>query len=181
MRDIVKVNVAVSFPIWVFDSSGDPVTGLVDANFTQWLTKDGAVNAGAIVITETSAGSRPGRYNVTFTPDGVGVWECVVGPTDAICAANSIARPALNGREFLVTAIGVPTIQELVDAVLDLADTIDGEETLRGAIKLLVAPAAGVGAGTVDKPFLDLSGTKERIAATFASDGARATVTRDTT
>jgi len=182
MTDIAKVNVARTFPVWVFDSSGAPVTGLVDADFTKYATKDGAVSGVAITVAETDSGTRPGRYDATVTPNAVAeCWEFAVGPNDAACLAHSIAKPALQAREFKVTALGIPTVQELVDAVLDLADTIDGEETLRGALQLITSFSAGEGGGSVDDPYLDLSGTKERIAATFKANGARDTVTRDST
>jgi hypothetical protein len=174
MTKIVKVDSVHGFPIWVKDEDGVAVEDLTDDDFDKLVFQGSAIdNATVVTVTECAAGG--GRYWVTLTPASAADYEVAI--------YHATYNPAPRGwhEEFKATALGIPTVQELVDAVLDLADTVDGEETLRGAIKLLVAFAAGEGAGTVDKPYLDLSGTKERLAATFASDGSRATVTRDTT
>jgi hypothetical protein len=57
--------------ITVFDQTGTEVTGLVNADFTKVLHKNGAVSAVAVTVAEIGAG----EYKVTFTPDAVGQWR----------------------------------------------------------------------------------------------------------
>lgn len=65
-----KVSVLIRDEISVFDSSDAAVTGLVNGDFTKYLSKDGANDATAVTVTEIANG----RYTVTFTPGSTGVW-----------------------------------------------------------------------------------------------------------
>lgn len=78
---IYKLNQQISDIIYI-QSAGSPVTGLVNANFTKYLMKDGAAAAETITVTEINAGTRPGIYAVTFTPTaGVGDYQYLVYAT----------------------------------------------------------------------------------------------------
>lgn len=115
MGDPIKTGVPAHRTIYVFDLADAPKTGLVDADFTtQTVVKDGAVSALAITITEINAGTRPGAYDVAFTPD-----------TDAEYSIR-IAHPTYAVRgfifEFTSTADG-PLTLALIRAYLDANST----------------------------------------------------------
>lgn len=74
MRTFVQIDNTARFEIVVYDTFDQPVTGLVNGDFTKYLSKDGATSAVAVTVTEIANG----RYSVTFTPNAVGVWSCVV-------------------------------------------------------------------------------------------------------
>ncbi len=74
-RSLEKTGVEIVEVITVFDANGDEVTGLVNADFDQSVTKDGAVSAVLAVVSEINAGTRPGEYKVSFTPTSAGQWR----------------------------------------------------------------------------------------------------------
>ena len=68
-----KVDVALTDEFAVTDSSGNPVTGLVDGDFTKQLyNPSGTEVAWSIVPVITELGN--GLYRVVFTPNAVGNW-----------------------------------------------------------------------------------------------------------
>lgn len=73
-----KVSVLVRRSIFVFDASNVAVTGLVNANFTKKLSKDGATSATAVTVTEVDSVNNPGEYSVTFTPVATGAFTVSV-------------------------------------------------------------------------------------------------------
>ena len=78
---IYKLTQQISDIIYI-QSAGSPVTGLVNANFTKYLMKDGAAASETVTVTEINAGTRPGIYAVTFTPTaGVGDYQYLVYAT----------------------------------------------------------------------------------------------------
>ncbi len=78
----VKQSTAITFPFFVHDVAGDPVTGLTDGSFTKRISKNGAAFGAMIVtITEMENGwySYPlstahsdtlGLLSITFTNAG---------------------------------------------------------------------------------------------------------------
>lgn len=75
MSRIAKVSVGTHEVITVLDDAGAAVTGLVSSDFTKSLTKNGAVDATAVTVTEINSSTRPGEYDVTFTPGSTGYWR----------------------------------------------------------------------------------------------------------
>lgn len=73
-RSVQKVGVEIVETITVYDNTGAEVTGLVDANFTKVLHKDGVASAVAVTVAEISGGD----YKVTFTPDAAGAWRLLI-------------------------------------------------------------------------------------------------------
>lgn len=69
------VNVAYESDFYVFDLSEAAVTGLVNANFSRQLTKDGVHSAVAVTVTEIDAVNQPGRYKAVYTPNAQGYWS----------------------------------------------------------------------------------------------------------
>lgn len=175
MRTPWKTGVVYSSRIYVKNAAGAAVTGLVSADFTtKQLSLNDANSAVVVTVTEIDAVNLPGHYKVTFTPNAAGFWHVRV--------AHPTHQPLGWQDEIQVTDLGLgySSASEILTALLDIASTIDNV-TLRGALRLIVASAAGAGAGTASKPFKSLDGTKDRIASTFDSDGARGTVTKDVT
>ena len=76
---------------------------------------------------------------------------------------------------------GVPLSAAAVDAVLD--DVVEGSTTLRQAVRLMLAVAAGKssGGGSTTITFRDLADTKARVTATVDANRNRTAVTRDAT
>ena len=58
----------------VYDSSNNPVTGLVQSGFTIFLSNDGTVSSDAVTISEVSSG----RYVYSFTPSMPGEWYILI-------------------------------------------------------------------------------------------------------
>lgn len=67
-----------SWTIRVVDNSGAAVTGLVNANFTKYLALDDVNSAVTVTVTEIDSVNLPGLYKVTYTPNALGHWCCVV-------------------------------------------------------------------------------------------------------
>ena len=60
----------------VFDSSENPVTGILNAAFPKVITRNGAYVATPVAtVTEVDAGNAPGFYRLSITPDVVGDWH----------------------------------------------------------------------------------------------------------
>lgn len=74
MRSVQKVSTLVRAAFVVYNSADAGVTGLVAANFTKLLQKDGVDDATAISVVEVTSG----RYEATFTPASTGVWTLVL-------------------------------------------------------------------------------------------------------
>ncbi len=74
-RSTHEVSLEIVEVITVFDGSSSEVTGLVNGDFAKIVTKDGAVTAVTATVSEINAGTRPGEYKVSFTPDAVGQWR----------------------------------------------------------------------------------------------------------
>lgn len=72
--DEITLNVLHQDYIYVYDSSEDPVTGLVAGDFTIRVTVNGTVAAKTVTVTEVNATTRPGLYRIAFTPDVRGYW-----------------------------------------------------------------------------------------------------------
>ncbi len=68
---INKINDAITEQIFIRDSSNNPVTGLVDGNFTKELLKDKSSTVETITISEKG----DGYYYIDFTPTDTGLYE----------------------------------------------------------------------------------------------------------
>lgn len=71
---VYKINEVFYDRLFVMDSSGDGVTGLVNANFTKTLHKSGSVTTETITVTEQSSG----YYYITFTPESTGTYSYLI-------------------------------------------------------------------------------------------------------
>ncbi len=120
MRILAKTNVAFTDVVWVFDSAGAGVTGLVNAGFTSKVTiKDGArVATPTFTLTEVDSTNAPGAYVVAFTPDADAAWQLrfkhatynvrgwTVNLTSYARGLDDHAYPATSGRSLAVSAAG---------------------------------------------------------------------------
>lgn len=119
-RVLWKTSVAFYDVIWVFNSSGAGVTGLVNADFTSKVTiKDGArVASPTFTLTEIDSVNAPGAYSLAFTPDADAFWQVrckhatynVRGWSaelqSSARAISDLAYPATSGRSLAVDASG---------------------------------------------------------------------------
>jgi hypothetical protein len=75
----IKKDVQAIDYIEVFDSLGVRVTGLTNSSFaTKFATVSGSPSSVTVSLAEVNAGTRPGLYQVAFTPDAVGYWSVTV-------------------------------------------------------------------------------------------------------
>jgi hypothetical protein len=104
-------------PILVQDASGAFVTGLVDADFTKRMTKDGAhIATAGVTITEINSVTHPGEYDValdgaTGIPAAYGTYSLILTRTAApiytyeqVYIVSASTSPATVGVAFTATA-----------------------------------------------------------------------------
>ena len=73
----VKIDTVLYDELAVVDSSDNPVTGLVDGDFTKGLyNPSGTEVSGTVTVTISELGD--GLYRVSFTPNVVGEWALTV-------------------------------------------------------------------------------------------------------
>lgn len=96
--------------LFVVDSVGDPVTGLVDGNFTKYL-----YNPSESEVWSSQGGSISelgnGGYRISFTPNAIGTWNVIVVHSSYGTFANS----------YRCTS----SLQDLAD-IESKIDTVDG-------------------------------------------------------
>lgn len=120
MRILAKTNAAFTDVVWVFDSSGAGVTGLVDAGFTAKVTLKNGVRVATptFTLTEIDSTNAPGAYVVAFTPDADAAWQLrfkhatynvrgwTVNLTSYARGLDDHAWPTTAGRSINVSAAG---------------------------------------------------------------------------
>lgn len=120
MRILAKTNVAFTDVVWVFDSAGAGVTGLVDAGFTAKVTLKNGVRVATptFTLTEIDSTNAPGAYVVAFTPDADAAWQLrfkhatynvrgwTVNLTSYARGLDDHAWPTTAGRSINVSAAG---------------------------------------------------------------------------
>lgn len=95
--------------------------------------------------------------------------------TSATFAAGAINAAVIATGAIDADALAADAIDEIIDEV------IEGSTTLRQALRLILAVAAGKSAGGGSSPvtFRDMADSKNRISATVDANGNRTAVTRD--
>lgn len=73
-----KSGTSYSAVFWVKDSSGIGVTGLVDGDFTKYLSVNGVNSVVTVTVTEVDSANLPGFYKATYTPNATGYWDLLV-------------------------------------------------------------------------------------------------------
>jgi hypothetical protein len=115
-----KTGTAYKDVIWVFDSAGAGVTGLVDAGFTGKVTlKDGVRTATpTFTLTEIDSVNAPGAYRVDFTDNAAAYWQLrfkhatynvrgwTVDLQTYTRSTDDLAYPTTAGRSLNVSAAG---------------------------------------------------------------------------
>lgn len=163
MRALWKTSVAFYDVIWVFNSSGAGVTGLVNADFTSKVTiKDGArVASPTFTLTEIDSVNAPGAYSLAFTPDADAFWQVrckhatynVRGWTSEIQssarAISDLAYPATSGRSLSVDASGRVDLGSWVGST---PNALQGGrvDSYLGAVAAGVIAAASFASGALD-------------------------------
>lgn len=151
-RSKQKAGVVCRTEFSVFDSANDPVTGLVSANFTKLLSKNGVDDATVVTVTEVGTG----RYTVTFTAATPGVW--------AVTVRHATYSKRGWDEVFDVSADGLSPADS-IDTGYDLA------RTLRNIAAGVAAKVSGMAAGA--PVFRNQADTVDQITATTDADGNR--------
>ncbi len=136
-HSVQKVGVQIVETITVFDNTGAEVTGLVNADFTKALHKDGVVQSAAgVAVTEIGIG----EYKVTFTPASAGTWRLRV---------EQSSGSAYNKRgweeTYDVSVGGVLSTSDVAAAVW--AYLVEGAFTAGRMLRIVAAVLAGKTAG----------------------------------
>lgn len=136
-RSVHKSGVEIVETITVYDITGAEVTGLVNADFTKVLHKDGVSQSVAgVVVAEISGGD----YKVTFTPASAGAWRLLI---------QQSTGPAHNKRgwqaTFDVSAGGVLSTSDIAAAVW--AFVIETGYSALRVLKIIAAGVAGKSTG----------------------------------
>jgi hypothetical protein len=161
-RSVHKISTLIRCEFEVFDSANNPVLGLVDGDFTKFLSANGVNSAIVVTITELANG----RYTGTFTPNAATFWN--------LCIRNAAHNKRGWSEGFDVTADGVFTIND----IFDKADGVETGFTLRQALRLMAAVLCGKVSGGPDHPvFTNLQQTTSRVDSVADANGNRTTVT----
>lgn len=163
-RGTWKVSTAYEWEFFVPDTDGiTGKTGLVDANFTKKMLKDGAVDATADTVTEINAGTRQGWYKAAYTPAATGHFTHVV--------SHATYLPLGWKDELQVGAAG--GLDDIPAAVL--AAVVDGAITVKQALALIQAATVLNNTGEPNNPvtFFAPDGTTVRISSTIDANGNR--------
>lgn len=154
-RSVQKISVLLRSEFDVFDSSNNPVTGLVDGDFTKLLSLNGANSL--IVVTVTEVGN--GRYQANFTPNANGYWVLTI--------RNATYNKRGWTEGFDVDAAGYDLMSFIIDGF-----------TLEQTLKLIAAFSNGKLSGAPLNPvFRSQDNTANRITATCDANGNRTAVT----
>lgn len=161
-RSVQKINTLVRTEFRVYDSSNNPVTGLVDGDFDKLLSLNGVNSIVAVTVAEVT----DGRYTATFTPNNTGFWNLVL--------TNSTYNPRGWSEGFDVTTDGVFDIFDIFTKA-DMVETgWDLQDTLRVMAAVLCGKVSG-GPGTPE--FTNLQQTAPRVSAVADTSGNRTSVT----
>lgn len=162
------VNTEYSFYYIVKNAAGTGQAGQAASVATQ-LVANGAVSSVTVTVTEVSAGSRPGWYRVSFTPNATGVWACL--------ASHATYDPG--GWLNEVQALTAGTLDAVVTQVWTAPNAIDSTLTPAEALMYIYAATVGQSAGEPSDPatFKGPSGTV-RLTITYDDSNNRITVTR---
>ena len=169
-RSTRKVSTLVRSEFTVYDSSNNPVTGLVNGDFTKRLAKDGANDATAVTVAEVANG----RYEASFTPASTGFWYLLV--------SQATHNPRGWDEEFDVTTDGLPAVSDITSAILVLS--IETGLTFKDCLRLCTAAAAGKLSGAATTTIVIRNAAaddKDRITATVDASGNRSAITLDLT
>lgn len=143
--------VQIQFP--AFDIDGiTPLTGLVDGDFSKLLIRDNAVSA--VVSTVTEVGST-GRYVISFTPDGNGLWYAEVEtPVEDIFADQiEVGPPPDDWIDAIVSGVWseiLPGVFPANSAGWRLANADDNVQDVHDALIMARLTATGGDADTIE-------------------------------
>ena len=155
-RSLQQVNQAIIEPFFVYDSSGNPVTGLVNGAFTKRNELNGVSSAVVITVTEDANG----RYYASMTPNANGTWFILI--------THATYNP--NGWEstYDVKADGFLTLASIWGYILDT-----GFSALR-LMKIIAAAVAGrTTGGPAGFTARNLADTQDQIAGSADANGNR--------
>lgn len=98
-------------------------------------------------------------------------------------AAGTVTAAAVATGAIDADALATDAAQEIADALLDRANGVETSYTLRQALRLILASAAGKlsGAATTTVTIRNIGDSKDRIIATVDADGNRSAFTYDLT
>jgi hypothetical protein len=161
-RTLWKVSTQIRGVFTVYDAANAGVTGLVDGNFTKRLTLNGANDATAVTVTEVANG----RYTYTFTPGSTGHWH--------VWITNATYNLRGWTEDFDVTTDGAPSLSDITNDILTRTDGVETGFTVRRALRIIAAAAAGKVSGGPGSPvFRNMADTADQITGTADASGNR--------
>lgn len=116
------------------------------------------------------------------------VYDSLIGGSDTLdvqvtgMGANVITSAAINTDAITSTGLAASAANEIADAALDRADAVETGLTLRQALRLIAAAAAGKLSGAATTTIVirnAVADSKDRITATVTADGDRTAITTD--
>jgi len=153
-RSVQKTGLLIRAYLEVYDGANAPVTGLVNVDFTKYLSLNGAVSAVPVTVTEVANG----MYYATFTPAALGSWHLLI--------RNAANNPRGWDETFDVTAAGP-----------DLTTWVTDGYTFAQMLELIGAALLGkVSGGPALPVFRSMNDTANRISATCNASGDRIVV-----
>ena len=163
-RSVEAVGAQIIETITVFDGTGTEVTGLVNADFTKSLTKDGvAQSVAGVAVAEIGAG----EYKVTFTPASAGTWRLRVEQS----SGNAYNKKGWQ-ETYRVTTDGFPSVAAIAAAVWAyvLEAGFSAGRILRIAAAALGGKSTG---GRANFTARDLADSENMIVGSADADGDR--------
>lgn len=118
------------------------------------------------------------------------VYDSLIGGSDTLdvqvtgMGANVITSSVINTDAITSTGLAASAANEIADAALDRADAVETGLTLRQALRLIAAAAAGKLSGAATTTIVirnAVADSKDRVTATVDSDGNRSAITLDLT
>lgn len=116
------------------------------------------------------------------------VYDSLIGGSDTLdvqvtgMGANVITSSVINTDAITSTGLAASAANEIADAALDRADAVETGLTLRQALRLIAAAAAGKLSGAATTTIVirnAVADSKDRITATVTADGDRTAITTD--
>lgn len=163
-----KTSVAYTAMFRVVDSSDNPVTGLVNTDFSKLLYKDGATSAQTVTITEIGNG----QYKAVFTPNTSGYWVLLI--------TNATYNTAGWQDDIQVYDTGTTDPDNIASVILlkknaDVEGSISDYKCLAGVIAVETQKKVITGATLSVKK---TNGTTELFNATLTTDASQQPITQ---
>lgn len=164
--------VQIQFP--AFDIDGiTPMTGLADGDFSKLLLLDNTVSAVTITVSEVGS---TGRYVMSFTPNGDGLWYAEVTTTvdDIFADQVEVGPPPDDWIDAIVAAVWaevLPGTFAVGSAGYRLARVDDAVQALEQALVMARLTVSGGDAGAVETNATKIDGYYDDLTVVVSGSG----------